>query len=150
MFDSINPRKFPDAEVRNQQVEDGRRMAAQDGVTAPSRRTLTAKPGYTPTVSSKSKSGSTPKGHEAFLKGLELSGAEIMIEKCDGVKIKGVVKCSDKYTISIREELSLIEQTIQSAKYRDRVIFKHDISEFSALTPRAPVADSKTEEGHAV
>jgi len=41
----------------------------------------------------------------------------------------------------------------QDGTTTDRVIFKHDISEFhTTTTPRAalPVADANTEEGHAV
>ena len=67
----------------------------------------------------------SPKGHEAFLKALVASGAEICIEKCSGDFVQGFLKHADKYTLSIE------------AGGQTRVIFKHDISEFVALTPRA-------------
>ncbi len=71
-----------------------------------------------------------PVGHESFLKALEKSAASIIIEKAStGEKIKGVVKHSDKFTISIED-----------AAHRTRVIFKHDISEFEAVTPRQKTA----------
>lgn len=65
-----------------------------------------------------------PKGHEAFLKALEASGAEVEFEKAaSGNFVKGVIKTSDKYTVSI--------QTIDGT----RVLFKHDISEFFVKAP---------------
>ncbi len=70
--------------------------------------------------SSGSRKGKAPlKGHEAFLKALEVSGATVFFEKASsGVTIEGVVKHSDKYTVSVQ----CGDQT--------RVLFKHDISEF--------------------
>lgn len=66
----------------------------------------------------------TPKGHEAFLKALESSGTEVTFEKASsGTFVVGKVKHSDKYTVSV-----------QSAGVT-RVLFKHDISEFSAPAP---------------
>lgn len=63
----------------------------------------------------------SPTGHEAFLKALETSGATITLEKASsGAVIAGTVRHSDKFTVSV-----LSEGTV-------RVIFKHDISEFSA------------------
>lgn len=138
---------LPDADVRNEQIEEARRLAAEEGVLAP-RRTLHVKPGHESRPRSTSmvkKPAGAPKGHEAFLKALETSGAEIEIEKCDGNKIRGFVKHSDKYTVSVR-----CEAAPGSGIFKDRVIFKHDISEFSAVSPRAAVPDSKTEEGYAV
>lgn len=66
----------------------------------------------------------TMNGHEAFLKALIISNADIYVEKCDGKKYTGRIKHADKFTITMNVEGS------------DRVIFKHDISEFSAVTPR--------------
>ena len=70
------------------------------------------------------------KGHEAFLKALETSGAQVRIDKksCDDVVI-GTVKHSDKFTITMKIDNP-------DGSHTNRVIFKHDISEFSALTPR--------------
>jgi sRNA-binding regulator protein Hfq len=69
----------------------------------------------------------SPKGHEAFLKGLEGSKAQIRIEKISsGAVVCGVVKCSDEKTISL-----ILEDGKTS------VIFKHDISEFSPVEEKA-------------
>lgn len=59
-------------------------------------------------------------GHEAFLKALEKSEACIVVEKISGEVFSGKVKHSDKYTISVEFNGTT------------RVLFKHDISEFSA------------------
>jgi sRNA-binding regulator protein Hfq len=73
----------------------------------------------------------SPKGHEAFLKALEASGAPVTFEKVSsGEKITGSIKHSDKYTISV-----LCDNAT-------RVLFKHDISEFQASFPdRKPSAE---------
>ena len=64
-----------------------------------------------------------PKGHEAFIRALEVSGAIVTFEKAsNGEKITGKIKTSDKYTVSIQS----VEGT--------RVLFKHDISEFFVKT----------------
>ena len=68
-----------------------------------------------------------PKGHEAFLKALEASNAVVLFEKSSsGEKVTGKIKCSDKYTISVQVPLPN-----ETDKYITRVLFKHDISEFS-------------------
>jgi len=65
------------------------------------------------------------KGHEAFLKALEASGALVTFEKIgSGEAFSGTIKTSDKFTISIQcGELT-------------RVLFKHAIAEFSTAAPR--------------
>jgi len=70
------------------------------------------------------KQAQKPKGHEAFLKALETSGATIYIEYLDSdpanpAWVQGVVKHSDKYTISLK----VGEQSL--------VVFKHAIRFFS-------------------
>lgn len=62
-----------------------------------------------------------PKGHEAFLKALEASGATVSFLKasCDET-VTGTIKTSDKYTVSI----------VCAETGLTRVLFKHDISEF--------------------
>lgn len=75
------------------------------------------------------KQAPSPKGHEAFLNALVKSEAEIEIEKCSGEMVVGKIKHADKYTISIQVN----DDT--------RVIFKHDISEFRAITPRKTTSD---------
>lgn len=61
-----------------------------------------------------------PKGHEAFLKALEASGATVSFLKasCEET-VTGTIKTSDKYTISVLTDGGMT-----------RVLFKHDISEF--------------------
>lgn len=113
-----------DERLRAEQVEEAHRLEAGGlegfrrrpvlGVTRPAR--LAASP---------TKPVRALKGHEAFLKALELSGANVIIEKMNGDQVEGLVKHSDKYTITMR------------AGGEDRVIFKHDISEFKTTTPRA-------------
>jgi sRNA-binding regulator protein Hfq len=145
---------LPDADVREQQVEEARRLAAEereDTTHIPTRRILGVKPGHDsrrPVPVKRPVVAAAPKGHEAFLKALETSGAEIVIEKCDGTKVRGAVIHSDKYTVSVR---TYADSMASGDKVRvDRVIFKHDISEFSAISPRVVPTDSHTEEGHAV
>jgi sRNA-binding regulator protein Hfq len=134
---NLNTKRTFDSEERSQQIEEGARLAREENVTtlpplAP-RPTLRAKPGSRSAVAVKKEA---LKGHEAFLKALETSGAVISIEKCDGTKLEGVVKHSDKYTISVRQTT-----TMTNGSYVDRVIFKHDISEFSAVTPRTDLKE---------
>lgn len=74
----------------------------------------------TPRSSGKAK----PQGHEAFLKALESSSAVISLTMIDGGDVQGIVKHSDKFTISLE-----IEGTVH-------VIFKHSIASFFAVTPR--------------
>jgi len=62
-------------------------------------------------------------GHESFLKALEASGAVIEITKTSGDVLKGVVKHSDKFTISLDE----------GNGKPPRVLFKHAIEEFQPL-----------------
>jgi len=123
-----------DSVERQQQIEEGARLAREEGVTPVLQRTtLKLKSGARSSAAPKKEQ---PKGHEAFLKALETSGASIIVEKCDGTVVKGVVKHSDKYTITLRAPINgAPEMTI------DRVVFKHDISEFSPATPRPAVKE---------
>jgi len=66
---------------------------------------------------------STPKGHEAFLKALEASGAQVTCEFTDGTSMTGTVKHSDKFTISMKV-------TNSDESYQVYVLFKHDIRLF--------------------
>ena len=129
-----------DAELRSEQIAAGRTMIDEDEPAV--RRTLSvARPGMRvaapevagrarPRTNAAARPGTPLKGHEAFIKALEFSGATAQIEKISsGEKVIGTLKHSDKFTITIRAKDGGVE--------RDRVIFKHDISEFCALTPRA-------------
>lgn len=76
------------------------------------------------------KKPAAPKGHEAFLKALETSAAQVQVEKIsNGDLIIGQVKHSDKYTITMKVDN-------EDGSHTNRVVFKHDISEFNSLTPR--------------
>jgi|GEM_PF-2277548 len=150
MFKSNTVAQLPDCEVREQQIEEARRLASQEGgenLSSP-RRTLHVSR-TRPQTPRKGVTGPL-KGHEAFLKALETSGAQIEVEKCDGTIITGAVIHSDKFTVSVRTFVPNPARPEGDLLRRDRVIFKHDISEFSAISPRPEVPDSKTEEGHAV
>lgn len=70
-----------------------------------------------------------PKGHESFLKALEISGATVVfIIASSGERVEGKIKTSDKYTVSVIQPLN-------GDRYLTRVLFKHDISEFRPLVP---------------
>jgi sRNA-binding regulator protein Hfq len=78
----------------------------------------------------KQKSQVSPKGHEAYLKALEASGATVTIEKMSsGEQISGQIKTSDKFTISVKVFVQ------GGDSYITRVLFKHDVSEFRASRP---------------
>lgn len=82
-----------------------------------------------PTLRKPVKLSIAPKGHEAFLKALESSGATVEFEKASsGEKVVGKIKTSDKYTVSLAVQISP-----ESDEYVTRVLFKHDISEFSTV-----------------
>lgn len=141
-----------DEELRAQQVAEARRMAQSEGIP---RKTLGVRSGYTGTATKRPAPGSKPlKGHEAFLKALVESGADVEVEKCDGMSYRGKIKHADKYTITLHAVAFWEPGGTKWNDFdapRDRVLFKHDISEFSALTARPNSSpDSKTEEGHAV
>ena len=136
--------------IRRDQLEAARSMP--DDTEAPRRTTLRLAPGASrPTVGGRGSGGviekkkNVLKGHEAFLKALEMNGARIEVEKCDGTMYRGILKHTDKYsiTLNVTERGTVDEpELFDPISARDRVIFKHDISEFSALThrPNAPVA----------
>lgn len=136
-----------DAELRRQQIEEARRMGDVEELTPVSRPTLSVRPGFSRPANNEMVGGTggsirtrTPlrpvnskdklKGHEAFIKALEFNGATVVIEKIsDGSKLTGVAKHSDKFTITLRT-------TDATGVTVDRVIFKHDISEFYTISPR--------------
>lgn len=68
-----------------------------------------------------------PSGHEAFLKALEAAGAIInvsLLTSPDAPPMKGVIKHSDKYTISLKVDRP------NGGGYQVFVIFKHAIESF--------------------
>lgn len=132
-----------DERLRAEQTEEARLLAASEdkfgGFQAQPRRILTAsrppsRPGFPPSKPTRP----LLQGHAAFLKSLEHNNANVIVEKMNGDKVEGLVRHSDKYTITMR------------CKGVDRVIFKHDISEFMTTTPRPQqtvVTEVTTSEG---
>jgi len=92
--------------------------------------TTTHKPNFTRNKPHQAtKKEAKPKGHEAFLKALETSGAIICVEfmesiPADQMLLTGVVKHSDAYTISL------------DVAGTTTVVFKHSIRAFTCLTPK--------------
>lgn len=76
-----------------------------------------------------------PKGHEAFLKALEVAGAVINVALAtspDATPMKGTIKHSDKYTISLKV-------SHPDGGYQVFVIFKHAIECFWTNPEDQPV-----------
>lgn len=134
-------------QLRIEQLREGQRLARCDDDAIPSSRPrLGTRPGYDSSSrasaprSPRAKPKGAPTGHEAFLKALHESGAQIAVYLLDeDAPLTGKIRAADKYTIS----LEVAGDT--------HVIFKHAIQRFKPL-PRAraipaPVAD-KAEEGH--
>lgn len=75
------------------------------------------------------------KGHEAYLKALEGSGAFVdFVMTSSGEHVLGKIKTSDRYTISV-----MCYASGNEGHYRTRVLFKHDISEFSSFVSQDKV-----------
>lgn len=129
-----------DAEVlRREQAEEGRRLAQQEqrrviGLPAGTRDTLRAVVATGPTQKEAPKS----KGHEAFLKALQGSGADIVVEMISSARTYyGKLRHSDKFTLTVNVTGVRYDgdTTIRPiAEAYDRVLFKHDISEFYTTT----------------
>lgn len=122
--------------LRTEQIDEARRRASEEGEAIQPRRTLSVARTDTRPARANEAPGRKPggpatrvplKGHEAFLKALELSGADVVIEKISsGAKMTGRIKHSDKFTVTLRSDDGI-----------ERVIYKHDISEFYTTTPRS-------------
>jgi small nuclear ribonucleoprotein (snRNP)-like protein len=123
------------AELRRQQVEEGRRLAEAEGkqrkvIGLPAARSAA------PRVAAPA-TGPKSKGHEAFLKALQMSDADIVVEKMSGDVYYGKLKHSDKYTLTINAyaiQRNGKDYSDEVKESFDRVIFKHDISEFHTTT----------------
>src|SRR5437879_1741340 len=105
----MNPEIRPLDDVRREQIAEGQRMAREEGATerfsvsAGSAANAWARRSTTLTTKHKPKEKPL-KGHEAFLKALETSGADVKVEKMSsGEIITGKIKHSDKYTITVRQ-----------------------------------------------
>jgi len=131
-----------DAE-RQAQIEEARRLAAQE--TPPARRTITltlndgAKRPQKDQAPIKRPGGKPVVGHEAFLRALCHSGANVIIEKVSsGQQYQGKLKHSDSYTVTML--VASIKQPnddeFVTVTPVERVIYKHDISEFYTTTAR--------------
>lgn len=137
---------------RQAQIEEMRRLGEGrqgEGV----RRTLSVSqsgnPRYTPSTPAQTrterpkppfKSGKPVIGHEAFLRALSHSGANVILEKISsGNTYQGQLKHSDAYTVTM-----LVTSVKKVDSYDhfepvppfERVIYKHDISEFYTTTAR--------------
>lgn len=136
----MNPATFnqpSDHAIRQEQMAFARSQASSDTTRRP---TLTVVRSSNHTQVSKPQNNNAPKGHEAFLKGLENSAVNVeFVMASSGEKVIGVVKTSDKYTVSVM-------QYRPDGSYKTRVLFKHDISEFSPQIPAPSLAVVKTEE----
>lgn len=103
-------------------MNDNEAAIRRDQLLHGQRATMTLKGKRSPRK--KFHTGEQPKGHEAFLKALEESGAMVRVVLISsGEEIHGRVHASDKFTISVQ-----VDETDEGT----RVLFKHDISEFSA------------------
>lgn len=133
---------------RRLQVEEGQRRMATESTT---RRTITLAQGtaVNPSISRPAQQGqSTEKkrpgkpvtGHEAFLRALCHSGANVIIEKVSsGQQYQGHLKHSDAYTVTmlVKSIKAPNSDSFEKVTPVERVIYKHDISEFYTTTPRA-------------
>ncbi|WP_354734647.1 hypothetical protein [Acinetobacter nosocomialis] len=63
-------------------------------------------------------------GYMNFIRKLQEQQQEIVVIKADGELIRGTIKAADAETISLKCPL-------ENGRYRTRVLFKHQISEFS-------------------
>lgn len=121
---------FQDAQddLRRDQLQAGRTMAADEGFNAQPRKTLHVT-GKRPVARPAAKPRKV-EGHEAHLKALETSGATIIVTMASGIEYMGVVRHSDKYTISLR-----IKDATAPEGSRKKVLFKHAIDSYEPLTP---------------
>lgn len=130
-------------DIRAQQVEEGRRMTAaygegqREAYPNPVRRRISLDNPIPPRFNKKPAAPKKPQGHEAFLKVLEASKAEVDLVTTAGETFTGIVKHSDKFTISLKLPN---RGTI--------VFFKHAIESFEPLDPppNAPDQNEATED----
>ena len=109
--------------IRQDQIQAGRMVE---------RETIRVPQGATRFPQRTAKKPNAPKGHEAFLKALEASGATVCFEKISSdTTVVGTIKHSDKYTVSV----------IDGNSGSTRVLFKHDISEFSPFEQQQPTVN---------
>lgn len=107
-------------QIRKDQADAARRLAGSE------RSTLRLPKGRV-----QPKKGSKPAGHEAYLKGLQESGASIVIMTLAGEVASGKLKHADKYTISLE-----VTEAVDGEETRETyVYFKHAIEYFRPLTP---------------
>lgn len=134
---------------RANQIEHARQLAASEEAGIPARRTLTvtnaggerrASTNTSHDGVERRKGPNKPPldGHMAFLAALRQSNADIVLEKVSsGDTYYGKLKHSDKFTLTM--SVTAIQRNGDDrvdVPACDRVIFKHDISEFYTTTPR--------------
>lgn len=148
---SMQPRT-PEMIEREQQIEHARALAAAESRQIPARRTIsvnqtsgsfdrrgTAQAHHFDGVERRKPVNRAPlAGHEAFLAALRQSNADLVVEKMTtGDIYYGKLRHSDKFTLTMN--VVAIRRTdggVEDVTPCDRVIFKHDISEFYTTTPR--------------
>lgn len=150
---SMQPRT-PETIEREQQIIEARRLAAAEDT--PTRRTISLgvdprvvrrpidvgqRPAAAPAAGlvERRKAPRQLDGHEAFLKALQLSNADVVIEKVSsGYVYFGKLRHTDKWSVTMN--VTAIQYGSDGDKIEvapaDRVIFKHDISEFYTTTRR--------------
>lgn len=119
---------------RAEQLREGQRMSRCEGdELANFRPRLTTRRDYEAPASrasrpsNRTKPVAAPKGHEAFLKALHDSGAQIVVHLLDQDEpLTGKIRATDKYTVSL------------DVSGNTEVIFKHAIQRFRPL-PRPRV-----------
>jgi sRNA-binding regulator protein Hfq len=116
-------------QLRIEQLREGQRLARCDeGTPQSARPRLGARPGYerpTQRPAPRVKPKNAPTGHQAFLKALQDSGAEIEVYmRDDETVLVGKIRAADAFTISLE------------VKGWTHVVFKHAIQQFKPL-PRA-------------
>lgn len=120
-------------QIREEQRQHAAAMLREEGEQSSRPQAASPRPilGTIRATKSSSSRKITPKGHEAFLKALESSGADVtFVIASSGALITGKVKHSDKYTVSVQ------------VAGTTRVLFKHDISEFSAPAPERAASEA--------
>jgi hypothetical protein len=132
---------------RQTQIEEMRRLGEGrqgEGI----RRTLSLSPSGNTNYNGQARRPQSPKGkpagkpvvgHEAFLRALSHSGANVVLEKISsGNTYQGQLKHSDAYTVTmlVTSVKHNNNDVFESVPPFERVIYKHDISEFYTTTAR--------------
>lgn len=115
------------SEERRLQLEEGRRLAAQESGNVIDRLRQDANGGKPQGKKAgvQRRPEPQPTGHQAFLEMLKGSGASIKCVRMDTDEVVvGTIKASDNFTISLQTDSGV------------RVLFKHALAEFSPMSPK--------------